>query len=110
MGTSRNRPSFARHRDIEDRSMRLGEARSRAPRDLVMIPDVEDQGAIDLTTVIDGADGQTVDTTAGLNVRTGALRHYRLIGALLIVLDLLCLTLALLAAHALRFDLITDPN
>jgi len=90
--------------------MRLDEGRSRALRDVVMIPDVEDQGAIDLTTVIDGADGQTVDSTAGLNVRTGALRHYRLIGALLIVLDLLCLTLALLAAHALRFHLIPDPD
>ena len=49
--------------------MSLGEAPSRARRDVVMVPDLEEQGAIDLTTFIDGAGGQTFDGTTDLNVR-----------------------------------------
>jgi exopolysaccharide biosynthesis polyprenyl glycosylphosphotransferase len=43
--------------------------------------------------------------TAGVALDTGpsALRHFRRIGLLLVVVDLSCLTLALLAAYALRF-------
>ena len=79
-------------------------------RDVVAVPDVEARGAIDLTTVLGGADGQTVDGSAIPDDRSSALRRYRLIGLLLIPLDLLCLTIALLTAHALRFHFIPDRN
>src|SRR5215211_7494679 len=86
------------------------ETPSRPRRDVVIIPDLEDQGAIDLTAFIDGADGQSSESTRGLNVRVSALRRYRQIGAVLIVVDVLCLMLALLAAHAVRFHFIPDQD
>jgi exopolysaccharide biosynthesis polyprenyl glycosylphosphotransferase len=91
--------------------VKLGEAPSRLSeniRDLVVLPDVDDRGAVDLTSVIDGADGRVVDGTAGLTVGTSALRHYRLVGFLLMPVDVLCLVVALLVAHELRFGSIPE--
>jgi exopolysaccharide biosynthesis polyprenyl glycosylphosphotransferase len=75
---------------------------------VVVLPDVEDRAAVDLTTVIDGADGRIVDGTQDLAIGTSALRRYRLVGFFLIPLDILCLTVALLVAHALRFHFIPE--
>ena len=90
--------------------MSLGEAQPRARRDVVIVPDLEEQGAIDLTTFVDGAGGPAFDGATDPNVRVSALRRYRQIGAVLIVLDVICLMLALLAAHALRFQLVPDGD
>ena len=92
--------------------MKLGDAPSRLSRgdrnDVVVVPEVEDGGPVDLTSVLDGVDGQVIDGTAGLTVGTSALRRYRLVGTLLVPIDILCLTIALLVAHALRFGFLPD--
>ena len=88
--------------------MRLRETQARVLRDAIVIPDLDDRGAVDLTTVIDGVDGRIVDGVVGLRVGTNTLRRYRLIGFLLIPLDILCLAIALLVAYLIRFDSIPD--
>ena len=78
---------------------------------LVVVPDLDDQGAVDLSSVIGNGHGGVLDGTAALRIGTSALRRYRLVGSLLIPLDILCLAFALLVAHALRSHLIPalDP-
>ena len=58
---------------------------------------------IDLTTAEDTDESVVVDRPPLVQTGINALRHYRLIGLALAVIDILCLTTALLAAHALRF-------
>lgn len=91
--------------------MKLGDAPSRLSEDfkrIVVLPEVDDRGAVDLTSVIEGADGRIVDGTTGLRVGTSALRRYRLVGFLLVPVDVLCLVVALLVAHELRFGSIPE--
>ncbi len=83
------------------------ETQARVPREFVVVPDVDDRGAVDLSSVVEGVDGRILDF-AGLRVGTSALRRYRLVGLFLIPLDILCLATALLVAHALRFDSLPD--
>jgi exopolysaccharide biosynthesis polyprenyl glycosylphosphotransferase len=58
---------------------------------------------IDLTSAEDADETLVVDRPPLVQTGINAFRHYRLIGFALIVIDILCLTTALLAAHALRF-------
>ena len=58
---------------------------------------------IDLTTAEDTDESLVVDRPPLVQTEINALRHYRLIGFALALIDILCLTTALLAAHALRF-------
>jgi len=88
--------------------MKLHEPASRVSNDIIVLPDVDDRSSVDLARVIDGADGRIVDGTAGLEVGTSALRRYRLVGFLLVPVDVLCLAVALLVAHALRFGFIPE--
>lgn len=69
--------------------------------DIRVIPDVEDSRLIDLTETIDEPDA--AEPGAGARVGTSARRRYRLVAFVLVVLDALCLAVALLGAHALRF-------
>jgi len=71
--------------------------------DILMIPDVEESRLVDLTKVVEGMHGPIVDGIGGLKVGTSALRQYRLIGFVLALIDVLCVAVALLVAHALRF-------
>ena len=88
--------------------MKLGDAPSRLTRDVVVVPEADDEGPVDLTSVLDGVDGLVIDGTAGLTVGTSALRRYRLVGVLLVPIDIACLTIALLVAHALRFGYVPE--
>ena len=81
--------------------MTLREPKAEVPG-FVAIPDLDDRGAVDLSSVIEGVDGRIMDGTGGLRLGTSALRRYRLVGFFLIPLDILCLVIALLVAHALR--------
>ena len=67
-----------------------------------MIRDSEHR-VIDLTTAEDADETLVVDRPPIVPTGIDALRHYRLIGLALALIDILCLTAALLAAHALRF-------
>jgi len=67
-----------------------------------MIGDTE-RRVIDLTQADDGDEVLVVDRPPIVPTEINALRHYRLIGLALALIDILCLTTALLAAHALRF-------
>src|SRR5687767_9016581 len=99
-----NRTSSSSCRDPKDRTVKLGDRPAQVSRDdVVVVPEADDEGPVDLTSVLDGADGLVVDGTAGLTVGTSALRRYRLVGVLLVPIDIACLTIALLVAHALRF-------
>ncbi len=75
-----------------------------------VIGDVEESRVIDLTDVIDVTDAVIATGTPGAAVGKGALRHYRLIGFVLALIDVLCLAAALLAAHMLRFGFLPDRN
>ena len=78
--------------------------------DVLVMPEVDEHGAVDLTDVIDGANGLIVDGTAGLTVGTSTLRRYRLVGFFLVPMDVLCLAIALLGAHELRFEGLPDRD
>ena len=82
--------------------MTLREPQTRVPSDFVQIPDLDDRGAVDLSSVIGGVEGRIMDGAGDLRVGTSALRRYRQVGLFLIPLDILCLVIALLVAHALR--------
>jgi exopolysaccharide biosynthesis polyprenyl glycosylphosphotransferase len=88
--------------------MKLYEPASRVSNDIIVLPDVDDRSSVDLARVIDGADGRIVDGTAGLEVGTSALRRYRLVGFLLMPIDVICLAVALLVAHTLRFGFLPE--
>jgi len=67
-----------------------------------MIRDTEHR-VIDLTGAEDADETLVVDRPPIVPTGIDALRHYRWIGLALALIDVLCLTTALLAAHALRF-------
>jgi exopolysaccharide biosynthesis polyprenyl glycosylphosphotransferase len=67
-----------------------------------MIRDTEHR-VIDLTSAEDADETLVVDRPPIVPTGIDAFRHYRLIGLALALIDILCLTTALLAAHALRF-------
>ena len=90
--------------------MTLRESQTRVPSDFVQIPDLDDRGAVDLSSVIGGVEGRIVDGAGDLRVGTSALRRYRQVGLFLIPLDILCLVIALLVAHALRSHIIPALN
>jgi exopolysaccharide biosynthesis polyprenyl glycosylphosphotransferase len=88
--------------------MTLRETQAGIPNEVIVVPDLDERGAVDLSAVVDGVGGQIVDGSAGMVVGTSALRRYRLLGFALIPLDFLCLAIALLVAYALRFDFIPE--
>jgi len=59
---------------------------------------------VDLTTVEDATEDLVIERPPIVQTGITAFRRYRLIGFALALIDILCLTTALLAAHALRFD------
>jgi exopolysaccharide biosynthesis polyprenyl glycosylphosphotransferase len=79
--------------------------RQTVPRisdEVIVLPDAGLNSAVDLTGVVVPTDGK-VDGSVELTVGTNTLARYRFLGFLLLPLDVLCLTVALLVAHALRF-------
>jgi exopolysaccharide biosynthesis polyprenyl glycosylphosphotransferase len=58
---------------------------------------------VDLTAINDAAEDVVIDRPPIVQTGRTALRRYQLIGYALALIDVLCLTTALLAAHALRF-------
>ena len=81
-------------------------ARQTVPRisdEVLVVPDADADSAVDLTRVVVPAGGRPVDGSVELTVATNTLARYRFLGFLLLPLDALCLTVALLVAHALRF-------
>ncbi len=79
------------------------EAPADVPDEILVIPDEEDPRVIDLTESIDPIDVPVVEDSTKLDVGTRALRRYRSVGYVLVLIDALCLSAALFAAHALRF-------
>ena len=75
--------------------------------DVVVIPDLDERGAVDLASVLAGAQGGIADGV-GVSVGASVLRRYRLVGLLLILVDIFSLVVALLVAYALRFDSLPD--
>ena len=67
-----------------------------------MIRDTEHR-VIDLTSAEDADETLVVDRPPIVPTGIDSLRHYRWIGLALALIDILCLTTALLAAHAFRF-------
>lgn len=61
---------------------------------------------IDLTDAEDVVGDPVVDRPPIVPAGNSALRHYRLISLALVGVDVLCLTVALLGAHALRFGIL----
>jgi exopolysaccharide biosynthesis polyprenyl glycosylphosphotransferase len=86
-------------------------ARQTVPKisdDVLVLPDADADSAVDLTGVVVPPDGMPVDGSVELTVGTNTLARYRFLGFLLLPLDVLCLTVALLVAHALRFGVAPD--
>jgi exopolysaccharide biosynthesis polyprenyl glycosylphosphotransferase len=81
-------------------------ARQTVPRisdEVIVLPNADPDSAQGLTGVVVPADGKPVDGSVELTVGTNTLARYRFLGFLLLPLDVLCLTAALIMAHALRF-------
>ena len=81
-------------------------ARQTVPRisdEVIFLPDATPDTLVDLTGVVVPPEGMPVDGSVELTVGTNTLARYRFLGYLLLPLDVLCLTVALLVAHALRF-------
>jgi exopolysaccharide biosynthesis polyprenyl glycosylphosphotransferase len=77
-------------------------ANKESGRDRV-IRDVSDS-VVDLTSVEDATEDLVIERPPIVQTGITSFRRYRLIGFALALIDILCLTTALLAAHALRFD------
>jgi exopolysaccharide biosynthesis polyprenyl glycosylphosphotransferase len=88
---------------VEERRVTSRDAKFDVKNDITVIPDMQDSRVVDLTKVIDGVHRPNVEGTAGLKVGTSALRRYRLVAFGLVVIDVLCVAMALLVAHVLRF-------
>lgn len=73
---------------------------TEVPDDIIVIPDAGATRVVDLTQ---GATELLTEVPSGVRPRAGALRHYRALGAVLALIDVLCLAAALLAAHGIRF-------
>jgi exopolysaccharide biosynthesis polyprenyl glycosylphosphotransferase len=83
-------------------------ARQTVPRisdEVIVLPDADPDAAADLTRAVVPADGKPVRGSVELSLSTNTLARYRFLGFLLLPLDVLCLTVALLVAHALRFGI-----
>jgi exopolysaccharide biosynthesis polyprenyl glycosylphosphotransferase len=81
-------------------------ARQTVPRisdGVILLPDADPDSTVDLTRVVVSTDRKPADGSVELTVATNTLARYRFLGFLLLPLDVLCLTVALLVAHALRF-------
>jgi exopolysaccharide biosynthesis polyprenyl glycosylphosphotransferase len=81
-------------------------ANKESGRDRV-IRDVSDS-VVDLTSVEDATEDLVIERPPIVQTGITSFRRHRLIGFALALIDILCLTTALLAAHALRFDSLPD--
>ena len=86
------------------------DAEAKITDDLRVLRDEPDSRVIDLTETVEPVNTPLLDGASGLNVGTSALRRYRQVGFALIPIDVLCLTIALLAAHALRFGFLPTQD
>ena len=82
--------------------MKAPDPAPRASRARGGVRDARDR-IIDLTSVQDAVDDPVIERPPIVQTGITALRRLRLIGVALAAIDILCLTAALLAAHALRF-------
>ncbi|MGZ8579234.1 MAG: hypothetical protein ACXWWX_06860, partial [Actinomycetota bacterium] len=73
---------------------------TEVPDDIIVVPDAGATRVVDLTQ---GATELPTEVPSGVRPRAGVLRHYRALGAVLALIDVLCLAAALLAAHEIRF-------
>jgi exopolysaccharide biosynthesis polyprenyl glycosylphosphotransferase len=86
-------------------------ARQTVPRitdEVIVLPQPDVDSTVDLTGVVLPPDGMPVDGSVEHTVGTNTLARYRSLGFLLLPLDVLCLTVALLVAHALRFGVVPE--
>ena len=70
--------------------------------EVIVVPSATESPLLDLSGDIGDVDAP-IDPTTGLSVGSSALRRYRMVAVLLVVIDAGCLTLSLLVAHVLRF-------
>jgi len=71
--------------------------------EVIVVPAAREPHPVDLSTDIGDVD-TPIDPTTGLSVGSSALRRYRMVAVLLVVIDAACLAISLLAAHLLRFN------
>ena len=71
--------------------------------------DAEDR-VVDLTAAEHELETEVLDKPPIVPPGISALRHYELISLALVLIDILCITVALLAAHALRFGFLPDRD
>ncbi len=80
--------------------MSTRDAASDIPDEIVITLDAREAPIIDLTR--DATESLT-DVAGAVGRKGGALRHFRVVGFVLVLIDVLCLASALLAAHLVRF-------
>jgi exopolysaccharide biosynthesis polyprenyl glycosylphosphotransferase len=86
------------------------EAPADVPDETRVILDGQDPSVVDLTETIGPIGAPAMESDWAFNLGTSALRRYRLVGFTLVLIDVVCVAVALLVAHALRFGILPEPD